>query len=257
MNGRELWKGLGQVDEDLVAQAAEAGRRRPLRYLAAAACICVLLAGAALAAQSVWDLRLRDRGYEVAGQWEAFPVEVFSAQARALARQAEDPPRLRSAAFRTFDTWDACGDFLAFPLPNPLEGAEELEASEVELVSPEVLSAHCLLTLKSFRDQLAGAAVTAAYRSGDLDVTLTADIQTEYGVYRETGVRYPGERAVDLSADTYVLPDGGEAAVAASTWPDLTAYFLRDGVGYTLRITAPEGREAAARELLEDLLDRF
>lgn len=155
MNGQDLYEGLRYVDPAFLEEAMEPVRRpKWRRYLPVAACLCLLLAGTAVAVLHSVEIRIldvehledyqdadptmesiqngsADQAYQAAVQVEITPLESLSQQVR------EDAAAGRRS--HEFDSWAAATEYLGIDLPGP-EGptdlyfkVEEGQISEIKL----------------------------------------------------------------------------------------------------------------------------
>lgn len=179
MNGQDLYEGLRFVDPALLEEAAEPVKRpKRRRYLPLAACLCLLLAGTAVAVFGHVEIRpldvehledyrdadptmrsvkngSADQAYQAAAQVETTPLESLSQQVR------EDAAAGRRS--HEFDSWAAATAYLGIDLPGP-EGPTDLYFKLEEGQISEIrLSAH-----KKYEGE------------GHAGISVTAYLYTEY-----------------------------------------------------------------------------
>ncbi|MDO4315967.1 MAG: hypothetical protein Q4C45_09330 [Oscillospiraceae bacterium] len=294
MNGRDLLEALGQVDGALV-EAAESRRpcRRPRPWLLAA-CICLVLAGTACAVGTLWGVQIgelstgeEESSYSVYGTVRTVPDANFSQE---LHQILEDdwadwwakslPERMLSstlpgAPYREYETWVEGTAFLGVEPANPLEEADWLEraASDGTLEGAQMVMKHCRVSFRGNENgRVETASLRAGYRSGDIRVTLRVELRTEYAGETagdgsqdiETGAVWP--EAVNMTSNSFAMPDGQAAALVISqprredSYVSIDAYFIRDGLLYSLDVVGPDGGDeavAAVRAVLEQALNCF
>jgi len=301
MNGRELLEAMSCVDTALVEDAAEdsARRRVPLkRTLTIAACMCLLLAGGALAAETIWGVQIgqlftgkEESRYAVYSTVQTVPDGDFSQEIHDSLRdnwavwnaKSQEQRMLSStlpgSLYRIHETWAAGTEYLGVELANPLEEADWLEQAtyagmplDGEL-GQKMGVEHCKSYVHGNEAiQVETAALTAGYRTGEIRLTLRAELRTEYagetaadGSQRiETGALWP--ETVNLYTNAVPMQDGQEAALVISqprredSYVAIDAYFLQDGLLYALSVVGPDGGDeavAAVRAVLERALDCF
>ena len=80
----------------------------------------------------------------------------------------------------------------------------------------------------------------------------------------ETGAVWP--EAVNMASNSFAMPDGQAAALVISqprredSYVSIDAYFIQDGLLYTLNVVGPDGGDeavAAVRAVLEEALGCF
>lgn len=294
MNGRDLLEALGQVDGALI-EAAESRRpcRRPRPWLLAA-CICLALAGTACAVGTLWGVQIgqlstgeEESGYSVYGTVRTVPDADFSQELHQILEDdwadwwaKSEMERMISstlpgAPYREYETWAEGTAFLGVEPANPLEEADWLEraASDGTLEGAQMVMKHCRVSFGGNADgQVVTASLRAGYRSGDIRVTLRVELRTEYAGETagdgsqdiETGTVWP--EAVNLTSNSFVMPDGQAAALVISqsrredSYVSIDAYFIQDGLLYTLDASGPDGGDeavAAVRAVLEQALTCF
>lgn len=287
MTGKELYQGLSQIDEDLIAEAAEAPdrRRHILRSaLLTAACLCALLA---VSAGAVWKLGSigfhgfyagsGESGYQVIGEAEPVPETALSAQVeealQEIRQQWQDYTPTDSwypAHWRKdLDTWQECEDFLGFPLENPLEEQAWLEYGDHsglpldwELLEGD--GRHCEVNLLGSEEQeLTGGWVAAGYMAGEIRLSIAVNFYTGQE-QMETGSVWSEQMA--FSREAYQMSDGREAILVIAepereeeAYVSADAYFVQGYGLYVLHAVAPAGTgdRTAVRQVIERALSCF
>lgn len=288
MNGQDLLEALSHVDGTMVeAAGAEKPRGRPRgRWLLAAACVCVLLAGSALAAEQIFGTsvteifhREGESGYSVAAEPAFYPLDELSSPQLTetldiIQQQYRDyqPWDSRSPGWHKveLEDWEACQTFLGVELFNPLEGwegAEDLSSVATPLTA-EGSPPHCEVNV--YADSVGGLEYVTAhscYERRDCRISLTLHFQGENSSF-DPGLTVVYEGNADFQTESRRLADGQEATVVAERGEDakytaMRAYFTRDSVIYDLSVwrwgpkEEPANREAAARSVLEEVLALF
>lgn len=293
MNGQDLLKGLGQVDMALVEEAESVlPRRHPQPWLLAA-CICLALAGTACAVGTLWGVQIgelstgeEESSYSVCGTVRTVPDADFSQELHQLLEEdwadwwaKSEMERMLSsslpgAPYREYETWAEGVEFLGVELANPLEEADWLEKTTYNgtLEGKQELTRHCRTSFGGNADgKVVTAAQTAGYRAGEIRLVLRAELRTEYagetadgGQTVETGAVWT--EAVNMYANSIAMPDGQDAALVVSqprredSYVSIDAYFIQDGLLYSLSVIGPDGGDeavAAVRTVLEQALDCF
>lgn len=244
--------------ETILASKQPRRAARPLRTALTAACVCVLLVGTALAAQAIWGVRLEEKqqgnpGYNVSADLTLWPVEQLSAE---LLRDAD--------AFKDFgvcqlelDSWEQVGDYFNVPLI----GNSLLMAP----VSPTVW------LHKWENGSLYECEANASYVLSNTRVNWKASLYTEE--YGASGSDVPlftlgGNAQEEISYSQYQMKNGAQAQIveitpgeAGATVPQSYAYFVKDGVFYTLNVDRGPVDDRAAQadyeQLLYKILDAF
>lgn len=280
MNGQNLQTALGYVEPEL-AEAAAAWpqrKRRPWKRLAViAACVCLLLAGTALAGEKLFGVSVlnmitgrQESSYQVLADVKLFSPEEFSSPAlEAALEEAQQQygtyelwdSRLPGWSRAWLDTWEECGEFFGRDIVNPLEGAEGLEPLSSS-ATPLSAHPHCEVQVNANESgSLNYAAVDTCYESETCKISLTVHFFMEEGTVRpEMSVNYDG--AAEFGTDQRTLSDGQEALVVRARQEDakyseLDTYFVRDGALYNLRVWrwAPAEEEAERILPVEETLD--
>ena len=279
MNGQDLYRGFSYVDPAMAEEAVRPVKRRPWRRcLLTAACVCLLLAGGALAAETIFGVQItgifyhqKESGYQVLPELEPYPAENFSSPAltealeevRQQYRDRTEDNEFPEGYQFLGDTWADCEAFLGVSLPNPLESAAGLSPLSSGALPLSRDHAHCSVNLTAdAAGHLEYVIVSTCYETEEYKVSLSVHFSME-GNGNDPGLRvfYDGE--ADFDMDTYPLADGQDAALLTArqetmNYTKTDAYFVRaDGI-YTLSVwRSGTGHEEAVREKLCELLDLF
>lgn len=280
MNGLDLQTALGYVDLELAEAAAAPPQRkhRPWKRLAAiAACVCLLLAGTALAGEKLFGVSIlnmitgrQESSYQVLADVKQFSPEEFSSpdleSALEEARQQYGTyqpwdSQLPGWSGAWLDTWEACEEFLGREIFNPLEGVEGLEPLSSS-ATPLSAHPHCEVRVNANESgRLNYAALDTCYETETCKISLTVHFFMEGGTVRpEMGVVYDG--VAEFGTDQRTLSSGQEALLMRARQEDakyseLDAYFVQDGALYDLRVWrwAPAEEEAERIRPVEETLD--
>lgn len=298
MNGRELLTGLSHVDQALIEEAESARPRRRTRLWLLAACVCLALAGTACAVGTLWGVQIgelltgeEESSYSVYGTVRTVPDKEFSQEVHDTLKEQWDTwwakdemsrglsSTLPGWSQRKFETWAEGTEFLGIDLANPLEEAEWLEQATTAGMpldgehGRKSGDEHCMVTFHgNEKGQVESASLWAGYRSGEIQVILRVELKTEYSGDMaadgsqaiETGAVWA--ETVNMLSNSVVMPDGQSAALVISqprrknSYVSIDAYFIQDGLLYTLNVIGPDGGDeavAAVREVLEQALDHF
>lgn len=299
MNGRDLLEGLGHVDQTLVEEAGRARpRRRRLRSWILAACVCLALVGTACAVGSLWGVQIGDlltgeeeSSYAVYGTVRTVPDKEFSKELHDSIQANWDSWRAKDGMSKIlsstlpgdgslpFTTWAEGTEFLGIDLANPLEEGEWLEQATYVGMPLDgdhggiAGAKHCVASWRGDEDgHVQSASLHAGYRVGEIRVMLDADVRTEYaGETAEDGSQAieTGSlwlETVNLASNSVDMADGQSAALVIAqprrekSYVSIDAYFIQDGLLYSLNVVGPDGGDeavAAVRAVLEQALDCF
>ena len=271
-----LFEGLGWIDDELISEAesqAAVRRRLPARWLIAAACLCLLLAGAALAAVTggfgtrltgMFTSRtepgsdLTESGYDLSVDIHRVSLSELTGEVTGVGEkirtQYEDWDLL-SSQFpghwqRRFDSVEQAADFIGFEgLRCPAWPESTLESAEVDVLgSPE--GALLQVTLETFR------------RAGEIRAQEFTTLFTEHTGQEEltTGVRTT--EAQGYAQSFYTTEDGGVCQVIASTplesgYAGLDGYLVQDGVLYHLHLSFRQEEAGRAEDLLHQWAEQL
>lgn len=294
MNGRDLLAGLDHVDAALIEEAESARPRRRPRPWLLAACVCLVLAATACAVGTLWSVQVgelstgeEESSYSVYGTVRTVPDAEFSQEVHEILADdwadwwaMDEISRMLSstlpgAPYREYETWAEGTEFLGIALANPLEEADWLEkaASDGTLEGAQMAAKHCRASFRGNENgQMVAASLWAGYYTGDIRLVLCAELQTEYSGDMvadgsqavETGSMWM--ETVNMTSNSFVMPDGQAAALVISqprredSYVAIEAYFIQDGLLYTLHVTGPDGGDkavAAVRAVLEQALECF
>ena len=169
---------------------------------------------------------------------------------------------LPGSCSRSFDTWEACEEYLGITLDNPLE-ADWTKANEsaIPLDTPALNGngRHAKVSFYGNRDgELESVTVRTGYLDGTVRLALTAYLRcteepfTTRCLWAEQ-VRFETEN-VTLSDATQVLLISPEDS---GNYCSTDAYFIREGGLYTLHAIGEKGEEASIRQTLDRALEAF
>ena len=283
MNKERIMEAMNHIDPALIeaadrsASTAKHTRRGWSRIAVIAACLCLLLAGTAVAAELA-GVRIIEfysgpasdnegydaaekAGYMIEGGVAYFQLDSFSEEIRSLA--LEYP---HSQVAKSFASWDDAEAFIGMNLQdNPLLDSAD-PGMPMEVSSLSMLGARTNIMLQTACDE----ALSAVYLHGNYDLSgvkvgLVAEIFTEQetqyfaeGYTPQTGRFYPEGTAVSQS-ETYTAPDGLEARtlLVERSYGDVEwiALFEINGVRFTLSARCADA--ALAQETLFEVLDGF
>lgn len=294
MNGLDLLQGFQHIDEALIEAAGTERPRRRLRPWLLAACICLALAGTACGVGALWGVQIgelstgeEESSYSVYGTVRTVPDAEFSQELHQILEEnwadwwaKSELERMISstlpgAPYREYEAWAEGTEFLGVQLANPLEEADWLEKAAYNgtLEGSQMVMHHCRASFRGNAEgQVVMARLTSGYRSGDIRIMLEASMRTEYAEETagngsqdiETGAVWP--EAVNMASNSFAMPDGQAAALVISqprredSYVSIDAYFIQDGLLYTLNVVGPDGGDeavAAVRAVLEEALGCF
>ena len=245
---------MDYIDPALIAAAdAPAPRRGKTRWLRPAliaACLCLALAGTAVAAQvfsvqvdfqpdraSDPDFSVPGLGmYTVSGGVAYFPEDIFSQEVRELGRQG--------IPAKSFSTWDELERFVGRNLmDNPvLEGAPRGISSEFVGMRN---ATNVLLTASSVENGLFDIGTQDNYKLDDVLLRRRAVLYTDvaqenfrdtYGEDHEPEIYWYYDAGAQLSEEEYTTPNGLTAAIVREDgrFTEYTAHFSINGVRCTI-----------------------
>lgn len=256
MKGQDLYEGLRYVDPALLEEAMEPVKRPGWRrYLPAAACVALLLAGTAVAVFHSVEIRMldvedpetyepsrvklptgADTVFQVEGQVETTPAEAFSAQ---LLEDAAAEDR-----YHTFDTWEEAVAYVGVEASGP-EGQSDVT-----------------LTLEN--GQLAEVSLGAGGSSAGFDVadglavSYTASFYTEHCTEDRGNRYYFYDLEEEVDQETISVAGGETAQLISSQnqYGGMVCGFLARGqVLYSVDILYLTGQAELAREVLVTILN--
>lgn len=299
MNGQNLLEALCYVEQSLVEEAEYARpHHRRLRPWTLAACVCLLLVGTACAVGALWGVQIgamstgeEESSYSVYGTVRMVRDAEFSQELHQILEEnwadwwaKSELERMISSTlpgvpYQKYETWAEATEFLGIDLFNPLEDVDWMEQATTYGMpldgdhGREIGAEHCKVSFRgNEKGQVMTAQLTSGYRSGDIRIMLEASMQTEYAGETagngsqdiETGAVWP--EAVNMASNSFAMPDGQAAALVISqprredSYVSIDAYFIQDGLLYTLKVVGPDGGDeavAAVRETLEKALAYF
>lgn len=257
MNGQDLYEGLRYVDPALLEEAMEPVKRpKGRRYLPLAACLCLLLAGTAVAVFGHVEIRMldvehledyreadpsmasvkngtADEAYQAAGDVEITPLASLSSQAR------EDAAAGKTS--QQFESWAAAVEYLGVQVPGP-EGAASLQ---FELENGEIAEIR-LSTHSAYEEWNASASVSAHLYTEEYSGE-PGEFVLFHGAFEEPRV------------EEITLSDGETAQVAASFADNgfgmISGYLARGKVFYEVSALCPAEYEQQVTEWLRNRLE--
>lgn len=260
----KLLRAIGGADERLIEEALEVrAKRKPtvLRWVALAACVCLLLAspvGASVVGMLKEAVGLN--GHSVFYTETRFSLEDFSKEAHAAAARQE-----RDREYYSMDDLEAAEDFLGMELPNNAvlsNAAPEIITIDVysEDQFIETYSAPCLVELN--RDSghaLTSAFIWAEYMIEDGTITAQYVATTEE---RSDGSNYSiGFDNKESDRENYVTEAGIEAVVYSRKVDHGYGRWETRGVlvvdNYLVNLCVYEWSEGEAMTVLKSILDAY
>ena len=293
MNEKQVLEAMGAIDPALIQEASVPVRRREKRgrlrpVWIAAACLCLVLSGTALAAQlpAISQMILRvlpggeESGYTVAGGTAYFPMDSLSEELCAL---AEGHPG--EVVGRSFATWEELEAFIGRNLQdNPvLEAAQVGKQTRIEgAMGPYVArisgDAGGLRTVwLSGGYYLHGEPDSDGGLGGTVSILVQGALYTERMEGADDWEYQEGRfyvEGTELEREGYVTPGGLEAEllqiqrpegkeieidgemVAVKSGTDYVALFSLNGVRYTVQAECDDD-PALAFSTLKEVLDGF
>lgn len=259
MNGQDLYEGLRYVDPALLEEAVEPVERpKRRRYLPLAACLCLLLAGTAVAVFGHVEIRpldvehledyreadpsmasvkngLADEAYQATGDVEITPLASLSRQAR------EDAAAGKTS--QQFESWAAAAEYLGVQVPGP-EGVASLQFNLENGEIAEIrLSTH------------------SAYEEWNASISVSAHLYTEqYSGEPGEFVLFHGEFEEPRVEE--ILLSSGETVQVAASFADngfgmIAGYLARGQVFYEVSGLCPEESARQVGEQLETDLNEL
>lgn len=160
------------------------------------------------------------------------------------------------------DNWAECESAIGFPLYNPLESVSALDKVD-DLITD---GSHIRVMAESISDEtLKGITVNAEYRYGRLQVTLTATVCSEEQEYT-TGGAIVGIAEFEQRVSTtgsgipvlIVTPIvENNLGYFSEDYYAPTAYWVRNGVFYSLRVKGLEENSREIREAVDFILSEL
>lgn len=283
MNKERIMEAMDYIDPALIEAAdrtistAKRSRRELSRIAVIAACLCLVLAGTAVAAE-LSGVRVTEfypgpasdnEGYEAAekagymmeGGVAYFQLDSFSEEIKSLA--LEYP---HGQVAKSFASWDDAEAFIGMNLQdNPLLDAAD-PGIPMAVGNLPILGARTNILLQATCDEtLSAIYLRGNYDLDGVEVQLVVEIYTEQemqyfseGCTPQTGRFYPEGTAVAQSV-TYTAPSGLEASALLVERNDkdveCIALFEISGVRFTLSARCED--TALAQETLFEVLDGF
>ena len=163
------------------------------------------------------------------------------------------------------DTWAACEEVIGFAFDNPLESCDWLEIADymgISLDTPVSIGErkHTEITWHgSSGEDIFEVHVTSGYRYGEMRVTLKITVdRDEEGLY-ETG-SYWNENVI-FEIEDYTMKNKNTAqlvtVLGAQRYTATHAYFVQDGMLYSMQVTGGLGQEKELRAAMERILNEF
>ncbi len=249
----KLFQGVTGIGDDLIEEAGVAQSRKrisPWRWGAIAACLCLALAGTAVAAR-IFGVQIRHTAsgeIQLSGGIAYYPYDSLSDEFKEL---ADEPCTKR------FDSWQELEDFAGVDLMNnPV-----LDASPPRnfYTSWDGVKGRCLL--RAGAEQRYIHAV-GCFEIGDVDIEmycfLFTDRMAEDWDEMFYGVQYPAGSV--LNHEGYTAANGLEAQIMEVSWPGLNGDSCAASVslnGIPTVIYAMADDMEAARTALCRILDGF
>ena len=259
MKGQDLYEGLRYVDPALLEEAMEPVKRpKWRRYLPLAACLCLLLAGTAVAVFGHVEIRpldvehledyreadpsmssvkngSADEAYQATGDVEITPLASLSRQAR------EDAAA--GTYFREFDTWDEAAAYLGVEVPGtegPTSVVFNMENGEIAEIR---LNTHY------------------QYEEWNASISVSAHLYTEeYSGEPGEFVLFHGAFE-EPRAEEIALSSGETAQIAASFADNgfgmIAGYLARGQAFYEVSALCPEESARQVSEQLETYLNEL
>lgn len=272
-----LFEGLSWINDDLILEVGESlavrRGRRPARWLITAACLCLLLAGAALAAVSggfgthlvEWFTSrteagsdLTESGYDLSVEIRRVPVSELTGEVTGVGaeiRKRYEHWDLTSSQFpghwqRQFDSVEEAADFIGFSeLQCPDWPESVLESAEVNVYGNQK-GQLLQLTVETFRRE-------EEIRIQEFTTLYTYQMEQEEII---TGVRTTQAQGYEESF--YTTADGALCQVIASTplesgYAGLDGYLVSDGVLYHLHLSFQQADADRAEQLLHQWAEQL
>ena len=268
MRGKELLDKMELIDPAYVeaADAAplrKAGKPRRVKWIVAAACICVLLGTTSvLAATGLGTSLIRffsshsESGYELSADIVKFPADALRGKIREIPeviRQqfvSYDPAAswLPGSWEGTFETRDDACDFVGFKkIKRPRWDVKE-DRTWLHVQGTE-------------KGDLTSVSVETDYTDGDIRLQFFSDIYTENAEGEITVLTVMAEKVG--FAETFRTANSGktvhviEQTAMESGFMSKDAYLVEEGILYHLHVIYPEKDAGRAEELLMQWADLF
>ena len=166
------------------------------------------------------------------------------------------------------ETWTECEETIGLTIYNPLEGFDWLE--KVGYFGMEVPDISHVQAMANASSQINGRelneiTITSGYNSEGIRITLMAVVSSRDDIYT-TGSRYSGMATYDHKTVftgsgipvLVVITDGqNNLGYYNGDYYDPTAYWVRDNVFYTLRVTGDKSEEKEIQELFDRIISEI
>ena len=262
MKNENLLFAMDGIGDDLIAEALTPSSKRPRRswlgWVAAAACLCLLLATpvGAVMAESLYKF------LNANGIWEHSTLERLSLEALSPQALADFPDTAGATKYLEKDSLSDAEEYLGISLPdNPFLEAAALDELHIETTDGQRMDAHCIVRLFTGETAQASCVDTeAAYRVDGMPVYAMYRCPTEQNPYDNgggVGIDPAGYETEDYTTpggrtwDLYIPESDGSAGC-------VHALGNVDGMLTWIQImTASELHEDADREVLTQILDAY
>ena len=254
-------------------------RKTPVykKILIAAACICLLIPTAVLAAENIFDISIvhtgprKDwKGNDVIG----YNIDFVTTKEIPLGEFAEKWQHIDESIAVRYDTWQELQADMGYDLlENPvLETNYQPYTPLLQFQTEELQKPiRCAAFYRGFEGQLWSFNASAGYIKGDYKITLTAEALVEHpnipedvkGVF--TAVQYLLEDETDLdkfSTEEYTAQSGLTATLLTYDWGNdyfsYDAYFRANGVRYNVSMDAcRKDHTEEVKERMIEILEAF
>jgi len=169
------------------------------------------------------------------------------------------------------DSWDECEETIGFSVLNPLESIGWLNTTGyfgMESADPNTAVKHILInanTMQSVNNldrELSEITISSGYNSGKVKITLSATLCADPGSYTTgsvtNGYATYEQKTVSSNSGIPVLivttNESNNTGYYNDDYYDPTAYWVKDGVFYTLRAFGDEADKEEIRGVLEHIL---
>jgi hypothetical protein len=268
-------------DASLFFEEAKAAptKRTPVykKILIAAACLCLLIPSAVLAAENIFDISIvhtgprKDwKGNDVIG----YNIDFVTTKEIPLGEFAEKWQHIDESIPVRYDTWQELQADMGYDLlENPVLETNYQPYTPLLQFQTEGLQKpiRCAAFYRGFEGQLWSFNASAGYIKGDYKITLTAEALVEHpnipedvkGVF--TAVQYLLDDESDLehfSTEEYTASSGLTATLLTYDWGNnyfsYDAYFRANGVRYNVSMDAcRKDLMPEAKERMIEILEAF
>jgi hypothetical protein len=254
-------------------------RKTPVykQILIAAACLCLLIPTAVLAAENIFDISIvhtgprKDwKGNDVIG----YNIDFVTTKEIPLGEFAEKWQHIDESIAVRYDTWQELQADMGYDLlENPVLETNYQPYTPLLQFQTDGLQKpiRCAAFYRGFEGQLWSFNASAGYIKGDYKITLTAEALVEHpnipedvkGVF--TAVQYLLEDETDLdkfSTEEYTAESGLTATLLTYDWGNnyisYDAYFRANGVRYNVSMeSCRKDHTAEAKERMIEILEAF